>query len=67
MGLDFDRMLHTFRLTANLPAPGEPFSGSWEDPGCEVRGQFMGHWLSGTAMLGKNTGVTPSQSLICMM
>ena len=44
------------RLNAGLDAPGENFGGSWEDPSCEVRGQFMGHWLSGTAMLARNTG-----------
>lgn len=43
------------RLNAGLDAPGKALGG-WEDPKVEVRGQFMGHWLSGTAMLGRNTG-----------
>ena len=45
-------------MNANLSAPGKTFAGSWEDPSCEVRGQFLGHWLSGTAMLGKHSGKT---------
>ena len=31
------------------------FAGSWEDSGCEVRGQFMGHYLSALAFLGNHT------------
>ena len=51
MSLDLDSLLLTFRQNAGLPSPGETFSGSWEDPACEVRGQFMGHYLSATARL----------------
>ena len=54
--LDPERLLHTFRLNAELNSTAEPFSGSWEDPTCEVRGQFMGHYLSGGAMLVNHTG-----------
>lgn len=43
------------RVNAGLDAPGE-FLGGWEDGQTEIRGQFMGHWLSSTAMLAKNTG-----------
>lgn len=63
LSLDPDQLLHTFRLNAKLPTTAQPFTGSWEDPSCEVRGQFMGHYLSALAMLGKHTGVracTPS-------
>lgn len=55
--LDVDDLLLTFRLNAKMPARGTPFVGSWEDPGCEVRGQFMGHYLSALAMLAKHTGI----------
>ena len=55
--LDPDQLLHTFRLNAGLPTSSVPFTSSWEDPSCEVRGQFMGHYLSALAMLGKHTGV----------
>ena len=51
LSLDVDSLLLTFRRNAGLPAPGDPFAGSWEDPACEVRGQFMGHYLSATARL----------------
>ena len=54
--IDPDRMLHTFRINAGLNSTAEPFSGSWEDPTCEVRGQFMGHYLSGGARLVNYTG-----------
>ena len=54
--LDPERLLHTFRLNAGLNSTAKPFSGSWEDPTCEVRGQFMGHYLSGGAMLANYTG-----------
>jgi DUF1680 family protein len=60
LSLDPDQLLHTFRLNANLPTTAQPFTGSWEDPSCEVRGQFMGHYLSALAMLGKHTGVRGS-------
>ena len=56
MSLDTEQLLHTFRLNAGLPTSAAPFTSSWEDPSCEVRGQFMGHYLSALAMLGKHTG-----------
>ncbi len=51
LSLNVDSLLLTFRRNAGLPAPGDPFDGSWEDPACEVRGQFMGHYLSALARL----------------
>lgn len=54
--IDPDRLLHTFRLNAGLKSTAETFSGSWEDPTCEVRGQFLGHYLSGGARLVNYTG-----------
>ena len=51
LSLKVNDLLWTFRNNAGLPAPGNPFIGSWEDPGCEVRGQFLGHYLSATARL----------------
>lgn len=56
MGLNVDSLLYTFRQNAGFATPGEIFAGSWEDPGCEVRGQFMGHYLSATATLLSQTG-----------
>jgi uncharacterized protein len=40
-----------------MPAPGERSKhGGWEDPGCQVRGQFLGHWLSAAARIWASTG-----------
>lgn len=67
LSLDVDDLLLTFRLNAGLPSPGNPYLGSWEDPTCEVRGQFTGHYLSALAMLGNNTGAPhhiPSVTLL---
>jgi DUF1680 family protein len=49
MGLDPDRLLHTFRLTAGLPSAAEPLGG-WERPDCELRGHYAGHYLSSCAL-----------------
>ncbi|MGB7296840.1 MAG: beta-L-arabinofuranosidase domain-containing protein [Candidatus Aminicenantales bacterium] len=47
--LDSDRMLHTFRLTAGLPSTAEPLGG-WEEPKVELRGHFIGHFLTACAL-----------------
>ena len=48
--LESDRLLHTFRLTAGLPSSATPLGG-WETPDVELRGHFLGHYLSGCAMM----------------
>ncbi len=53
--LDMDRMLHAFRTNAGLDAPGLPLGG-WEAPTCEVRGHFVGHFLSACALMWASTG-----------
>jgi len=53
--LDADRLLHTFRLTAGLPSTAEPLGG-WEKPGCELRGHFVGHYLTACALMYASTG-----------
>lgn len=53
--LDSDRLLRNFRLNAALPAPGEPLGG-WEKPDCELRGHFVGHYLSACALMYRSTG-----------
>ena len=55
MGLDPDRLLHTFRLTAGLPTTAEPLGG-WEAPENELRGHFTGHYLSACALMQASTG-----------
>jgi len=56
-GLETDRLLHTFRLTAGLPTSAEPLGG-WEKPDVELRGHFTGHFLSGCALMSMSAGDT---------
>lgn len=53
--LDLDRLLYTFRQNAGLPTPGKPLGG-WESPSVEVRGHFVGHYLSACALMVAGTG-----------
>ncbi|KAJ1421963.1 Six-hairpin glycosidase superfamily [Sesbania bispinosa] len=55
--LDVDRLLWSFRKTAGLPTPGRPYEGkdSWEDPNSELRGHFVGHYLSASALMWATT------------
>src|SRR5215468_203681 len=50
MSLDPDRLLHMFRVTAGLPSTAAPLGG-WEQPENELRGHFVGHYLSACALL----------------
>ncbi|MED6169897.1 hypothetical protein PIB30_025463 [Stylosanthes scabra] len=51
---DVDRLLWSFRKNAGLPTPGTPYGG-WEDPSIEVRGHFVGHYLSASALMWAST------------
>ncbi|DBA96514.1 hypothetical protein WJX77_003023 [Trebouxia sp. C0004] len=64
LSLNVDSLLLTFRRNAGLPTPGDPFAGSWEDPACEVRGQFMGHYLSATARLQDDADIASRSTFI---
>ncbi len=55
MGLESDRLLHMFRVTAGLPSPARPLGG-WEAPDNELRGHFTGHYLSACALLAAQSG-----------
>lgn len=55
LALDPDRLLLNFRRNAGLPAPGRPLGG-WEAPDCELRGHFVGHYLSACALMSRSTG-----------
>jgi DUF1680 family protein len=46
--LEPDRLLHNFRVQANLPSSAQPLGG-WEAPACGLRGHFVGHYLSACA------------------
>src|SRR5215471_8821372 len=55
LSLDPDRLLHNFRVNAGLPSSAQPLGG-WEAPDCEVRGHFVGHYLSACAHMVAATG-----------
>lgn len=50
-----DRLLHNFRVNAGLPSSAQPLGG-WEKPDCELRGHFVGHYLSACALMYAATG-----------
>ncbi|GJN38820.1 hypothetical protein PR202_gb27896 [Eleusine coracana subsp. coracana] len=52
--LDVDRLVWSFRTQAGLPAPGNPYGG-WERADIELRGHFVGHYLSATAKMWAST------------
>ena len=55
LGLDPDRLLHNFRVTAGLPSAAKPLGG-WEAPDVELRGHSVGHYLSALALMYAGTG-----------
>ncbi len=55
LSLDVDRLLHTFRVNAGLPSSAKPMGG-WEEPKGELRGHFVGHYLSACALMYASTG-----------
>lgn len=56
LSLEPDRLLHSFRVTAGLPAPGNSYEG-WEADTCDLRGHFAGgHSLSALALMYSSTG-----------
>ena len=55
LSLDADRLLHNFRVNAGLSSNAQPLGG-WEAPDCELRGHFVGHYLSGCALMYASTG-----------
>jgi len=55
LSLDLDRLLHNFRVNAGLPSSATPLGG-WESPTIELRGHFVGHYLSACSLMYKSTG-----------
>ncbi|KOM50782.1 hypothetical protein LR48_Vigan08g160900 [Vigna angularis] len=51
---DVDRLIWSFRKTAGLPTPGTPYGG-WEEPKEELRGHFVGHYLSASSLMWAST------------
>uniref|UniRef100_A0A453SKZ0 Alpha-L-arabinofuranosidase B arabinose-binding domain-containing protein n=1 Tax=Aegilops tauschii subsp. strangulata TaxID=200361 RepID=A0A453SKZ0_AEGTS len=52
--LDPDRLTWSFRQQAGLPTVGEPYGG-WEAPDGQLRGHFVGHYLSASAHMWAST------------
>ncbi|KAJ7965222.1 DUF1680 domain-containing protein [Quillaja saponaria] len=52
--LDVDRLVWSFRKTAGLPTPGKAYGG-WESASNELRGHFVGHYLSASAQMWAST------------
>ncbi len=52
---DENRLLHMFRVTAGLPSAAEPLGG-WEAPVNELRGHYLGHYLSAVAKMSQSLG-----------
>jgi DUF1680 family protein len=50
-----DRLLHVFRLNAGIASSAQALGG-WEKPDCELRGHFVGHYLSACALSYSSTG-----------
>ena len=50
-----DRLAHNFRVTVGIPSDADPLGG-WEAPDCELRGHYVGHYLSSCALIHAGTG-----------
>ncbi len=65
-----DRLVHNFRLTAGLASDATPLGG-WEAPDCELRGHYVGHYLSASALLHASIGdqliLTKANDLVSML
>jgi hypothetical protein len=55
LSLDTERLVRNFRINAGLPTQAEPLGG-WEAPDCELRGHFVGHYMSACAQMFAATG-----------
>jgi uncharacterized protein len=59
LSLKTHNLLQNHYLEAGLWAPiGKPDDAhwGWESPTCQIRGEFLGHWLSAAAHIYANTG-----------
>lgn len=52
--LPLNRLLHTFQINAGIHSSATPLGG-WEKPDCELRGHFIGHYLSACALMYAST------------
>ncbi len=59
MSLETRHLLQNFYIEAGLWAPRDDpgdIHWGWESPTCQVRGHFLGHWLSAAARIYAGTG-----------
>ena len=59
MDLRAENLLQNYYLEAGLWGPRsrlEDCHWGWETPTCQLRGHFLGHWLSAAAYISANTG-----------
>ncbi len=60
LSLKTANLLQNFYLEAGLwgprADPGDDIHWGWESPTCQLRGHFLGHWLSAAARLVASTG-----------
>jgi DUF1680 family protein len=59
ISLKTENLLQNFYLEAGLWQPRhkvDDIHGGWEVPTCQLRGHFLGHWLSAAAIIAANTG-----------
>ncbi len=59
MSLGNEGLLQNFYMEAGLWAPRRKelhWHGGWESPTCQLRGHFLGHWLSAAAQIVAATG-----------
>lgn len=65
-----ERLAHNFRVTAGIPSSADPLGG-WEAPDCELRGHYVGHYLSSCALMHASTGdrfiATKADELVSML
>ncbi|HEU5351420.1 MAG TPA: beta-L-arabinofuranosidase domain-containing protein [Terracidiphilus sp.] len=50
-----ERLAYNFRITAGIPTDADPLGG-WEAPACELRGHYVGHYMSSCALMHASTG-----------
>jgi hypothetical protein len=55
LSLDPERLLYNFRNVAGIKTNMQPYGG-WESPKLNIRGHFMGHYLSACAEMYAATG-----------
>ena len=55
LSLDVDQLLHNFRVNAGIASNAKPLGG-WEEPKGELRGHFVGHYLTACALMYASTG-----------